>query len=497
MAHVDENSLVYNVFPSEERGENMAEVFNIVTEIQNNLSKMPVKKNEEDMYSFDRLIKDVKEHFDDFFKDDEVDNAKKQERLEVYHLAVIGDPETEVFLTNEIESYLRTINISNIPYPEYYSSLSEALYHEIFRFGMLRKWYVMDHSPAAKFIGKEFWIEIDDVFVKQEEELPSEKTVREFINRFQAGQKNLKVNESNPYAEIALEDQTRVTIIMPPASHKPTLIFRKYIVSNFSFEKQAELGTIAKEDTQFFKVFSKLSLNTVVAGHIKSGKSTFLKTIYGARDPRKVAVLIEGTAETFLKRDFPERLVHELYTQSQDINVVIARALRLDHDYIIVQEVRGVEAEGAIAGTERGRNGLLMSYHITDPENTTIQLAQHIVDEYPNRTQKNEIIRIAKALDVGITMESRNGKKVVTSIYEIGFDVKNREPFINYLVFYNSQKQQWEYNSNISDELKKRIKYLDESLADEFIEHLQVRESLYPMSISPRESISLDGFGGK
>lgn len=99
--------------------------------------------------------------------------------------------------------------------------------------------------------------------------------------------------------------------------------------------------------------------------------------------------------------------MHELYTQNQDINQTTRRALRLDHDYIIVQEVRGIEAEGAIAGTEGGRNGLLMSYHITDPENTPVQLSQHIVDEYPNRHQANEIKRISKALDIGITMESK------------------------------------------------------------------------------------------
>jgi pilus assembly protein CpaF len=472
----------------------MAEVFNIVTEIQNKQSVSSMKKNEVDLVSFDKLITDVKNHFDDYFKDDDVDNAKKQERLELFHLAVIGDSETEKFLTSEIDTYLRTVNISNIPYPDYYRSLAEALYHEIFRFGVLQKWYVMEDSPAAKFIGNEFWIEINDVFVKQEEELPSDDTVREFINRFQAGQKNLKVNESNPYAEIALRDQTRVTIIMPPASYKPTLIFRKYTVSNFSFDKQASFGTIPKEDIEFYKVFSNLYLNTVVAGHIKSGKSTFLKTIYGAREPEKVAVLIEGTAESFLKRDFPERLVHELYSQGEDINKVISRALRLDHDYIIVQEVRGVEAEGAIAGTERGRNGLLMSYHITDPENTPIQLAQHIVDEYPNRTQQNEITRIAKALDIGLTMESKKGRKRITSMYEIGFDIERNQPFINYLIRYNSQIGQWEYNSNISKEFRKRITDLNESLAAKFVEHLSEREALYPMSKEPRDWISLENF---
>lgn len=469
----------------------MLQVFNVVEEIQNKLDSQNKHLKFSHSLSFDKLIERVRKHFDDFFKDDSIDNEKKQEQLELYHLAVIGDKETELRLTNEIESYLRTINVNNVPYPEYYRSLPEALFHEIFRFGILQKWYVMEDSPAAKFVGNEFWIERNDTFERQPERLPSEETIREFIQRFQAGQKNLKVNESNPYAEIALRDQTRVTIIVPPASYKPTLIFRKYIVSNLSFEKQAKLETIPVEDVNFYKVFSRLYLNTIIAGHIKSGKSTFLKTIYGAREPEKVAVLIEGTPETFLKQDFPDRLVHELYTQNQDINQTIRRALRLDHDYIIVQEVRGIEAEGAIAGTERGRTGLLMSYHITDPENTPMQLAQHIVDVYPNRNQFNEIKRISKALDIGITMESRKGQKRVTSMYEIGLDDHN-QPFINYLIYFNPQTKKWEYNSNISDGLKKRIIDINPTLAKEFISHLEKREQVSPISINAHRFVSVE-----
>lgn len=473
----------------------MTPIFNVVEEIQTKLNsdpQLPGKK--ENSISFESLIEQVKEHFDDFFKDDSNDSKKKQSRLNLYHKAVIGDKETEILLTNEIDSYLRSININNVPYPEYYQSLAQALFHEIYRFGILQKWYVMKDSPAAKFTGNEFWIEKNDVFEKQKEVLPHKDSVREFIQRFMAGQKNLKVNESNPYAEIALADQTRVTIIIPPANYEPTLIFRKYVVKNLNFEEQAERGTIPESDVDFYKVFSRLYFNTIVAGHIKSGKSTFLKSIYGAREPEKVAVLIEDKAETFLKQDFPNRLVHELYTHNQDINQTIRRALRIDHDFLIVQEVRGIEAEGAIGGTERGRNGLLMSYHITDPENTSIQLSQHIVDEYPNRHQVNEIRRISKSLDIGVTMESKNGRKRITSMYELGIDKTSNQPFINYLIYFNPKMNKWEYNSDVSNELIDKMNNTNSDLANKFIRHLQEQAKTNPMSIKARYLISLGSF---
>lgn len=474
----------------------MENVFNVVEEIQEKQSKSAMFQRNLTTKSFEVLIEEVKAYFDGYFQDDTIENRKKQERLELQHQAVIGDKETEVLLTNEIQSYLSSINVSDVPFPSYYNSLPEALFHEIYRFGILQKWYVLNDSSAAKFVGNEFWIEQNDVFVKQPEVLSSEQSIYEFIQRFMAGQKNLKVNESNPYEEIALKDQTRVTIVIPPASYKPTLIFRKYTVKNLTFDEQAKLGTIPSEDIDFYKTFSSLSLNSIIAGHIKSGKSTFLKTIYGARDTNMVAVLIEGTPETFLKQDYPDRLVHELYTENQDIHQTMRRALRIDHNYVIVQEVRGVEADGAIDATERGRRGLLMSYHITDPENTTLQLSQHIVDEYPNRHQANEIRRIAKALDIGITMESTNGQKRVTSMYEIGLHEDTNQPFINYLVWFNAKTNNWEYNPKISTHLIKRMNEVDEDLASYFLKHLESRSSQFPMNREHEVNMSFGGFKG-
>lgn len=402
----------------------------------------------------------------------------------------MGDKNSENILIPEINTFLRDQNLLGIPYPNFFKSLAHAVYHEIYGFGVFHKWEQYPESPSAIIIGKEIWFKINGVFVKQQEELRDEDHIYEIFRALEVANRGFKINESNPRAEIEMKNGTRVTLSIPPASLKPTIVFRRFVVSNFSFEEQARRNTIAQEDVPFFNTMARLYLNTVIAGLVESGKSTMLKTFYGAREPHKVAILIESTPETYLKRDFPDRLVHDFYTLNQDIEKTIRHALRVDHDYVIFQEVRGIEAEGAMKATERGSTGLLMSYHITDPANTPEQLAGHIIDEFPNRRLPNEIRRISKQLDIGITMETLKGnRKKVTSIYEICYDRKEDKAWINYLMVYNRKLDKWEYNCDISEGLVKKIMERDEQKANEFIAHLKKQSIKSPLTRQAREEI--------
>lgn len=464
-----------------------AKVFDLGEYIQQNqVARSTVRQSSD----FKSVVLQVKDHFEKLYSTDNVSDKDRVQRLEIEHKAVIGDEGAESILVSEINNYLRENNLNGLEYPSFYDSLSHAIFHEIYRFGVFYKWHSYPNSPSAKIQGKELWFKINGKFVKQEEELRDEEHVEEIIRAFQVSNKGLKINEATPQAEIEMKDGTRVTIVIPPRSLKPTIIFRRFIVKTFSFYEQAKYETMPIEDIPFYSTMANLYLNTIIAGHVESGKSTMLKTFYGARDENKVAVLIESSPETFLKRDFPNRLVHDFYTLHSDVNEVIRTALRVDHDYIIVQEVRGIEAEGAISGTERGTRGLLMTYHITNPAKTAEQLAQHITDVFPNRRITNEIRRITQHLDIGITMKNFKGnKKKITSVYEVCYDYDHDKAWINYLIKYNPKKEQWEYNASISEGLEENILNYNEELGYKFMEHLKTRSKLFPMTDNPIQPI--------
>lgn len=283
------------------------QIFDINEYVHNHRVNEEIKEDKKQTEGFHEVVSLVKEHFEKTYTNDQLTDEEKQLRQEIEHNAILGDINSEKILIPEINAYLRDHNLQGISFPDFFDSLAHAIYHEIWGFGVFYKWNKYPDSPSAKIIGKEIWFKIDGVFVKQKEELKDEEHIYEIFRALEVANRGFKINESKPRAEIEMKNGTRVTLAIPPATLYPEIVFRRFIVRNFSFEEQAKRKTISLEDVPFFNAMAKLYLNTIIAGLVESGKSTMLKTFYGARDPHKVAILIESSPETYLKRDFPDR----------------------------------------------------------------------------------------------------------------------------------------------------------------------------------------------
>lgn len=437
---------------------------------------------------FKQVVQEVTEFFKEKFKEQAQDGTNTAERQVIEHKAMLGDEESMNMLKDEIATYIRDNGIHSVSYPDMYESLAHGVFEQIFRFKEFYKWNLYPESVSAFIRGKEMWFKINSEFVRQEETLESDESVWEIIRAFQQGNRNFVINEKNPEGELELSDGTRVTLMVPPRTPVPTIAFRKFIVNNFSFAEQVRRNTIAKEDLRIFEILSNTSFNMVIAGAVESGKSTFLKTVYSHRPVNKVAIIVEVHPELYLGRDFPDRLQHEVAVKDGNMKQVFRTILRFDHDYVIFQEVRGVEADYAIDGASRGATGLLMTYHVTKQKDVVGQLAQHIIDEYPNRRIVNEVRRVSQTLDIGVTMGnvSINGinAKKVTSVFEICYDNETDTAWIQYILRYDQSKNNWEYNADVSEELLGRIlkdNDFEPGVRNEFISILKDREQASPI----------------
>lgn len=431
---------------------------------------------------FKAAVQAVQKFLHDKLEDKLISDHERSIRQQTEHMATIGEKEAMNMLVDEIASFLRDSPYQNVKFHKMFDNLAHAIFEHIYRFKNFYKWQLYPESPSAFISGKEIWFKINGESVKQEEEFESIQEVEEIKRLLEQSNPNFSVNEQNPEGELDLADGTRVTITVPPRTSVPTIAFRRFIVSKFSFKEQARRQTIAEEDEFLFKVLARVRANTVIAGAVESGKSTMLKTFYAERDPKLVAILIEEHPETFLKRDFPDRLVHEFAVKEQDIKKSLRTILRFDHDFVIMQEVRGIEAEAAIDGASRGARGLLMTYHLSEPENLCEQLAQHVTDAYPSRSQISETRRAAKTLDLGITMETFEGnRKKIESVFEINFDRKKDKAWISYLMKYDEFANTWRYHDNISDSLAKKIRRLGEDTLRDFQNLLSKRAAESPI----------------
>ncbi|KYD21381.1 ATPase, T2SS/T4P/T4SS family [Caldibacillus debilis] len=404
--------------------------------------------------------------------------------LERQHRAVIGDKQAMSYFITKINEVLQKENITTNEYPKFYDSLAEAIFHEVWGVSILHKWDKMPHSEAAVIRGTELWIDEGGKFVKQPEEFESIEAVERIKRAFTMRVRDAVINEQTPELEIEREDGSRITMIQPPRSKDNYVMFRRFVVKNMSLEEQAKRGTIPFDDIPFYRALARTMANIIFAGRVRSAKSTFMKTMLRERDPSYVAAVMEKHFELNLSREFRDRLIFEVQAKEGDLHHVMPRLLRMEHDYVVVGEIRSLETEGYLQSCERGERGAYSTYHLTSVEDVVPQITRHILDEFPNRKFENELERVARNIDFIITMSSdrdRRRKRVI-GVTEIIWEDEKRTYRTQDIVRYSPITDRYYYSSNISPRLIALM--AEQSMEDTkiVVQHLKRKEKESPMS---------------
>jgi len=412
-------------------------------------------------------------------------SSDQSEWMERQHQAIIGDLDAMGYFINKIEDVLRRKNMTSVDVPSYYNSLSEAIFHEVWGKSILAKWdNRYPNSESAMIIGRELWIDVDGQMVKQPEHFESDEKVKKIIEAFKMRDPNAVLNYQNPELEIEHEDGSRITMVSPPRGKELYVVFRRFIVNNFSLEEQARLNTIPQEDVHIYRCLSRTLCNTVFAGRVRSAKSTFMKTMITERDSNLTIGLLEKDFELALKKHMPDRLIYELRASEGDLHTAIPRLLRMEHDFIVIGEIRSKEMEGAMMACERGERGFMSTYHLTDADQVVPQLTRHLLDEYPSRSFSIEQERVAQNIDLIITMGTDRDRKIkrVTGVYEVHWNPDKRQQEIRTIIKYHKRKNKYFYSLNFSKRLLSLMVDENEEATNELVKMLKEREEHSPLS---------------
>lgn len=446
--------------------------------------------------SFKDICQKVREHLNDIIVDGSVDFKKEKNSdleeeysneniwLERQHQAVIGDQQAMSYFITKINEVLQKENITTNEFPHFYDSLAEAIFHEVWGVSILHKWDKMLTSEAAVIRGTQLWLDINGQFVKQNEEFENDEAVERIKRAFTMRVKDAVINEQTPELEIEREDGSRITMIQKPRGKENYVMFRRFVVKNMSLEEQANRGTILVEDIPFFRALSRVMANTIFAGRVRSAKSTFMKSMLKERDSSYVAAVMEKHFELDLSKQYKDRLIFEVQAKEGDLHHAMPRLLRMEHDYIVVGEIRSLETEGYLQACERGERGAFSTYHLTQVENVAPQITRHILDEFPNRNFDNELERVARNIDIIVTMSAdrdRRRKRVI-GVTEIIWEEETRTHRTQDLVRYSPVTDKYYYSSNVTKGLLTLM--ASESLEDTkiLIRHLKQREKISSMS---------------
>jgi pilus assembly protein CpaF len=231
---------------------------------------------------------------------------------------------------------------------------------------------IMINGPQKVFVEKRGSKVLSDVkFSGHEEVLKLAETI--------FGVAGKRIGQDVPYADMCLEDGTRVNVIIPPLARFGTsLTFRKFSKEINTLEDLIKVGTLSKKAAELLVACIKGKVNIIFSGGTGVGKTTTLQILSRYFAGQERAVTIEDAAELKLVQEN----VISLETRTPDregrggvsIRDLLRNALRMAPDRLVIGEVRGEEAIDMLQAMATGHSGTIGIVHGNSPKDVLARL---------------------------------------------------------------------------------------------------------------------------
>ena len=266
--------------------------------------------------------------------------------------------------------------------------------------------------------------------------------VREIINR-NAGYQGRALNPTTPILNAQMRNGARMNAVIDPVCDpglSATIRIHRLVAR--SFDDLVRLGTLSQAAAAWLWLCVQGGLATVVAGGTSSGKTNFLNAVARVMPEHLRVVVIEDTRELDLNVSDKVYLVTVQHPDASRLvsqRQLVANALRMRPDRIVLGEVRDGAAWDAVKACNTGHDGTLLSLHAEDAEGVLVRLAQ-LCNEAPETSNLSErTLReiIASAFQCVVFLERRRQldgsyRRFVTQINEVnGFvsdGITNQKP---------------------------------------------------------------------
>jgi pilus assembly protein CpaF len=421
--------------------------------VENKLVRVNYKEKTNDFY---KVCDIIEKYYNEKFKE-ETDIDVETNIDEIIKKATIGHEKEVKYLMNLIKEYIYENGIQNVEYDKnVYSTLEEAVFHYIWGYYGIVNWIKDKESSSCKITRKGKMI---SYLIDGKMEIQNHNITEKTFTRLRGNLLNLfpELRKDEDVLELYMLNGIRVEIITGDIvkNGQDAMVFRKYVVKDFTFREQANRGTITDEMIPLLESFSRCGFNVAVTGAPRTAKTTILTTMQVLEDPTLEGVIIETDPEIPYHNLMPDTSLLQLIVNSREkAELALKTVLRLDPDYIVVTEAREADVlnlaiETANKGTTRGK----LSYHIRKPETFFYDVSNRIVQKYKGEI-KYILSRVANSFHfiVHMIMLKDKSKKRLGGIYAVINDSNENTIYFNTLCKYNHKTDSWTFNSDIPKE---------------------------------------------
>jgi pilus assembly protein CpaF len=221
-----------------------------------------------------------------------------------------------------------------------------------------------------------------------------------------------------------LTDGSRILAVLPPSSiNSPTLVIRKFIDNQMTFEKLLEYRAITPEAIELLTSAIRANRNLVVGGGTGSGKTTVLNVLTGVIPETERVITVEPVMELSVRAPRLVRLCADLSPDQSYLDLILTAA-KMRPDRLIFGELRGGEVLHILNLVNSGYDGAMMTIHAASPEDSLARMEAMCLMANVGLGLSEIRHLIASAIHL-ITQQRRmpNGARRITHITELcGFE---------------------------------------------------------------------------
>lgn len=415
------------------------------------LPSMPANNNQQaEKIDFFRLCNRIQT---EFLKEWEDGDENVESTLQIQKKAIIGYEKEVAYFKSKISKFIKNFNITEIKYPHWYESLEDAVYHENWGLSGIAEWFseTLHSSSSAKVIGNRIYF-LEDGEMKLKEQTIAEDRRQQLIRAFLLLTPEERLDKE--FHEVYMLDGTRVTIFggSMVKDGEDIIIFRRYIVPNYSFEEQAARGTIPRDAIPLFKSMVSLGYNVAFTGAVRTAKTTFLSTWQSYENPCLEGVMVETDPEIPLHKIMKDAPILQLIADNDKLKNLSKNLLRSDADYFILAEARdGIALDTAVRVASKGTRRMKITFHTRDPYFFSYDVASEIVKSLGGDL-KLTAKKVAASFDYVfhfIQLKNKNQKRL-RGIYELRLDRESGSICMKEICAYNFQLDNWAWNYEIN-----------------------------------------------
>lgn len=435
---------------------------------------------------FEELCLSIKKRFDDEF-DKEAGAKNLEVIMERHKRALMGHKKEVSYFKGKVEEYLLKNDIKDIIYPSYYDSLIDAIFHENWGFAGLAEWVYctrpdLIESTSAKIVGDRVFFRIGGKSVMQQQRI-NQKRLIQLRKALMLKTPELRLTEGN--AEIYLLDGTRIALFTDKVCKEgqESIVFRKYIVKNYTYEKQIEFKTIPQYALRLFNMFPRMGFNVGFVGSMGSTKTTQLTNWQMMENPELEGVLLESDPEIPIHDLMPESPIMQFVLTDEQIRGARKSLMRTDADYFIFAEARnGVALQMLLDITDTGTKRVKFTYHTSDILNLPYTIAEKVCQETGGNIDST-MMRVLQNIHYIFdwTQLEDKSQKRLNGIYEYRYDPLTGGASIHQICRYNPDTDDWSWYYSLGDDKEKIIKRENKDSLEPFKKELKRIAIEHPM----------------